>query len=51
MRTETCDRCKEIWELPITDTRLVYCFICGGMFCVDCWMKQRAEEYKTKMPT
>jgi hypothetical protein len=46
MKKEKCQRCKVEWELPDNHTKMVYCYICKGMFCIDCWFVQREEENK-----
>ena len=46
MKNEKCERCLQEWTLPDTHTKLIYCWICKGMFCFTCWNIQRAEENK-----
>jgi hypothetical protein len=43
-KLEKCDLCGEEWDLGPNNTRLVYCYICGGKFDLECWVKQRQDE-------
>ena len=42
---EICQRCKKDLDPPEGVTKIVFCYICGGMFCLECWGIQRKEEY------
>lgn len=39
-----CDRCKKDLQHWDKNTQVVYCNLCGGKFCIDCWVIQRDEE-------
>jgi hypothetical protein len=45
-RIEKCDLCLKQWDPGPNNTRLVYCYICGGKFDLKCWQKHRDKEIR-----
>jgi hypothetical protein len=39
-----CDRCGKELEHNRRNTQAVWCNICKGKYCLDCWFLQRREE-------
>lgn len=42
--TVPCDRCGKELEHWAKNTQVLYCHVCGGRFCLECWKIQRNEE-------
>jgi len=46
-RIEKCERCKAEWDPGPSNTKILYCFVCKGYYCLKCWGIQRQEEVDT----